>query len=131
MSWSIVLDGDGYRFQSEGEYSILHPFALAQSPLTPGQAPGDWLVLNIAVWSVQDQKCVETLLKFGQSTLSKFRLGVRPYDEFEQIRAWCPDVSEEYGSPFWLLLRDAVLLDQRVGTLTPTDLSSWATQPLT
>lgn len=94
----------------------------APSAREPELNTGNWLVMAFAVWSIPDNLAIQTALDVAKRFGGKLNLGLRPFDDSDELGAWCPGL--EYGgqSPLWVLLRDGEVCMERSGILAVDEL---------
>lgn len=64
---------------------------------------GLWLVMAFAVWSVPDVVAIQTALDAAKHFEGKVKLGLRPFDSFEEFDTWSSETSDG-SSPVWIVL---------------------------
>jgi hypothetical protein len=99
-----------------------HALEAAPSAREPELETGVWLVMAFAVWSVPDNAAVQTALDAAKRFGGKVNLGVRPYDDWQELSALCSGVEEDGHSPLWLLLSNGEVRMKRKGVLTVDEL---------
>lgn len=123
MSYKVIRDQEGcpsITLTDEPPYA--HALAAAPSVRELELNADIWLVMAFAVWSTPDNLAIQTALDVAKRFGGKFNLGLRPFDDSEELGAWCPGL--EYGgqSPLWVLLRDGEVCMKRSGILTVDEL---------
>ena len=107
MSYRVVRDRAGTpELILSGEPAYCHALPAKGTALPPGTKAGRWLLMAFAVWSVPDVAAVQVALDLARSLGGRLNLGLRPYDDPDELRGWCPGVTLEGNGPFWILLRD-------------------------
>ena len=98
--------------------------ALAANVMPPESeiGAGQWLLMAFAVWSAPDVAAVQVALDLACSLGGKLNLGLRPYDDPDELRGWYPGITPEANGPFWILLRDGIVCQYRTGILTVEEL---------
>src|SRR5438876_866947 len=91
---------------------------MAPSEIEPELREGDWLVLVAAVWSGPDIAAISTALSAVKESGGRVKLGIRPFDKYEEVSEWCPDVTDTHPTPLWLILRDGRLSGVEHGVRT-------------
>jgi hypothetical protein len=122
-----------FRIRPDGKYEVVltdqpdnfHALKMAPSEMEPELSQGLWLVLHVAVWSGTDQAAIEVALELAEEFKGQLEVGVRPFDSHEEIRCWLPDVSEQYRSPIWLILREGKKLCEKVGLSNKDAVKRW------
>jgi hypothetical protein len=118
MSYAIGRGPNGdFQVILTGEPPICEPLPQAPGVIEPDLKHCAWLVLLVAVWSGPDRDAIRTALRVGKEVGDTIRVGLRPFDSHDEIRAWYPEVREQYRSPVWLTLKEGALLEERFGTL--------------
>lgn len=101
------------------------PLKMAPMKREPLLDSGTWLILLFAVWSAPDREQIATLMELDQQLLKGLQFGVRPFDDRVEFGSWCPALSDEWGSPIWLLLRDGEVAGKLVGIREKPALEDW------
>lgn len=117
MSYKVTRDQVGcpkITLTDESPYS--HALAAAPSMREPELNTGNWLVMAFPVWSIPDNLAIRTALDVAQRFGGKLNLGLRPFDDAEELGAWCPGIEDGGQSPLWLL-RDGEVWMKRSGIL--------------
>ena len=107
---------------------------------------GNWLVLSVAVWSGPDLSAIEAAIAAVSEFNGGVSLGIRPFDEFEELSSWLPRVGivepsphatdeqplvprpalrptlRPFQSPVWVLLRQGEVVDCASGLLSDSTL---------
>jgi hypothetical protein len=111
-------------------HAYVLPLKMAPVKREPVLDRGTWLILLFAVWSAPDREQIATLMEIDQQLTKDLQFGVRPFDDRLEFRSWCPTLSDEWGSPIWLLLRDGEVAGKLVGTREKPELEHWITTVL-
>jgi hypothetical protein len=111
--WAIDLGNDA---------DTAAPLEMAPDKLEPELTAGKWLILAFAVWSGPDHAAIRSAVEVGRE--ERIRVGIRPFDEFSEFAAWCPDVHTGTRSPVWLLLQDGQVVRSAAGLLSKERVSS-------
>ncbi len=82
---------------------------------------GTWLIMACAVWSHYDLQSVTTAVDVAEAMRSYLRVGICPYDDVSELRAWC-QVPRNSTSPIWTIMRNGSVLAQTSGTLSRGEL---------
>ncbi|HEY8158975.1 MAG TPA: hypothetical protein VIF10_09770 [Methylobacter sp.] len=123
MSFNVTRDQEGYpRIALTDEPPYCHALAAAPSAREPELNSGNWLVMAFAVWSVPDNLAIQTALDVTKRFGGKLNLGLRPFDDLEELDAWYPRLEDDGHSPIWVLLRDGEVCMKRSGILTIEEL---------
>lgn len=123
MSYKVTRDQDGYpsiTLTDESPYS--HALSAAPSAREPELNTDIWLVMAFAVWSTPDNLAIQTALDVAKRFAGKLNLGLRPFDDAEELGVWCPDIENNGYSPLWVLLHDGEVCMKRSGILTVDEL---------
>lgn len=104
------------------EPSYIHALKGAPEAMEPELNLGVWLIVTFPVWSVPDRHSVHAAIDCTKGYIGKFKLGVRPFNEYKEISKWWPisDASSAstysiYEIPKWLVLRDGHVIYEGVG----------------
>jgi hypothetical protein len=103
---------------------------------------GNWLVLSVAVWSGPDLSAIEPATAVVSEFDGGISLGIRPFDEFEELSSWLTRVGvaersprvgagqplvpapapwptlRAFQSPVWVLFREGQVVDCASGLLS-------------
>ena len=123
MSYKVSRDQKGYpSITLMDEPSYVHALSAAPAAREHELNTGNWLVIAFAVWSTPDNLAIQIALDVAKHFGGKLNLGLRPFDDAEELGAWCPGL--EYGgqSPLWVLLRDGEVYMKRSGILAVDEL---------
>lgn len=121
MPYRVIRDQEGVpQLILSGEPAYCH--ALAANVTAPEIDAGQWLLLAFAVWSAPDVAAVQVALELARSLDGRLHLGLRPYDDPDELRGWCPGLTPEGNGPFWILLRDGAVRRYRTGLFTADEL---------
>jgi hypothetical protein len=74
--------------------------------------------MAFATWSVPDVEAIQTALDVARHFGGKVKLGLRPFDNPEELGAWCPGLEIDGNGPLWVLLRDGQVCLKRQGFFT-------------
>jgi len=99
----------------EGEPHNCHALAMAPSERETALNQGDWLVLVFAVWSGPDRNQITTAMEVAREVGGTIQVGIRPFDNKEELRAWCPEAKIDWMSPIWLVIREGKLINEMCG----------------
>jgi hypothetical protein len=105
-----------------GEPSYCHALVAAPPTREPELDTDVWLVMAFAVWSIPDNIAIQTALDVTKHFDGKINLGLRPFDDWEELGAWGPGLEGDGSSPLWVLFRDGEVLMTRNGILTIDEL---------
>jgi hypothetical protein len=124
-SYVIVADQRGCDFVSFSP-DVPSCVGLPMRPqrFEPELNTGEWLVLAYAVWSKSDLDSIQLAIKVRARLNREIKLGVRPFNAFDEFKSWCPGLRKEYRSPIWLVFRDGVRLQEFVGLQGEDDLAT-------
>lgn len=123
MSYKVTRDQDSCPSISlTDEPSYVHTLVAAPAAREPELNTDNWLVMACAVWSTPDNLAIQTALDVAKHYGGKLNLGLRPFDDAEELDAWCPDIEDDGQSPLWVLLRDGEIYMKRSGILTVDEL---------
>lgn len=123
MPYRVIRDQDGApQLILSGEPAYCHALAANATAPEPEIGAGQWLLLAFAVWSGPDVAAVQAALELARSLGGRLHLGLRPYDDPEEMRGWCPGLTLEGNGPFWILLCDGAVRRYRTGLFTADEL---------
>ncbi|MDD5267121.1 MAG: hypothetical protein PHO08_08325 [Methylococcales bacterium] len=123
MSYKVTRDQEGCpSITLTDEPSYFRALVAAPSAREPELNTGNWLVMAFAVWSTPDNLAIQTAIDVAKRFGGKLNLGLRPFDDSEELGAWCPSVEDDGRSPLWVLLRDGKVCMKRSGILTVDEL---------
>jgi hypothetical protein len=123
MSYQVIRDHNGApNLILSGEPAYCHVLGANLTASEPDISIGNWLLMAFAVWSVPDVEAVQVALELAHSMGGKLNLGLRPYDDPDEIHGWVSAVTPESNGPFWILLRDGVVCYYRTGIFTVDEL---------
>jgi hypothetical protein len=110
---SFRVTREGYRRPAvslTGEPPFCH--ALAARPLAreADLARGLWLVSAVAAWSVPDVETIRSAIDAVARFEGQVQLGVRPYDDPDEVETWCPELRDTGESPMWAILDDGAVV---------------------
>ena len=123
MSYKVTRDQEGcpsITLTDEPPYA--HALAAAPSVRESEINTGNWLVMAFAVWSTPDNLAIQTALDVAKRFGGKLNLGLRPFDDAEELGTWCPDIEDDGQSPLWVLLHDGEVCMKRSGILAVDEL---------
>ena len=107
MSYSFQLTPDERsELILEGEPPYCRVLPMAPVEREPELNRGLWLVLLFAAWSGPDRRAIPVALSVVKGFQGQVQLGIRKFSDHAEIKTWCPEVREQWGSPIWLILRD-------------------------
>jgi hypothetical protein len=123
MSYQVTRDQNGMpNLILSGEPAYCHALGANVKVPEPEIGTGQWLLMAFAVWSAPDVAAVQVALDLARSLGGKLNLGLRPYDDLDELREWYPGITLEGNGPFWILLRDGVVCQYRTGIFTTDEL---------
>jgi hypothetical protein len=123
MSYQVIRDQNGApNLILSGEPAYCHALAANVTASEPEICAGQWLLMAFAVWSAPDVAAVQVALDLARSLGGKLNLGLRPYDDLDELRGWIPGLTLEGNGPFWILLRDGAVCEYRTGIFTVDEL---------
>lgn len=123
MSYNVTRNENGRpKIVLTDEPPYCHALDAAPPAREPDLNMGVWLVMAFAVWSVPDNVAIQTALDAAKRFGGKLNLGIRPFDDWEELVALCPGLEEDGRSPLWVLLRNGKVCTKRNGILTIDEL---------
>ncbi len=116
MSYTVCEMADGkFELVIQNGPQNCKALPMAPSSIENELQDGLWLLLVFAVWSIQDRNAINTALELGKRLGDTVRVGIRPFDEHQEISNWCPNATKTYQSPVWLVLKKGKLVKEVVG----------------
>lgn len=89
---------------------------------------GRWLVLNVAVWSSPDVHDAPLIAEEFARKHPNVRVGIRPFDDHDELHVWCPGAKAVAASPVWLFFLNGVLFAETSGLVEVALLEkNWST----
>ncbi|CAH1905569.1 conserved hypothetical protein [Candidatus Nitrotoga sp. HW29] len=123
MSYKVTRDQDSCPSISlTDEPPYVHTLVAVPAARESELNTDNWLVMACAVWSTPDNLAIQTALDVAKHYGGKLNLGLRPFDDTEELGTWCPGLEDSGQSPLWVLLRDGEVCMQRSGILTVDEL---------
>ena len=113
LRYSKTADQFEVGFHEEPSYC--HALPMAPSSREPELNCGNWIILVFAVWSGPDIASIDTALAAVKKFNGKVQLGIRPFDQYTEIKAWCPQARVSYQSPIWLLFQEGQMVTELHG----------------
>ena len=123
MSYRVTRDEAGrpqVRLDDEPPYSRALDASVGSRE--PELARGRWLVLAFPAWSVPGVAAIGTALDTARHFGGSLQLGIRPFDDPGEHRAWQPGLEDTGGDPVWVVLQDGTPCLTRSGHLTEDEL---------
>lgn len=93
----------------------LYALQMAPSRLEPELERGTWLIMSFAVWSSPDRAAIAVAARVAALSCGRLSVGVRPFDDHNELRSWCPGTKATAGSPVWSVLREGALIFEHAG----------------
>lgn len=123
MPYQVIRDqNDVPHLILNDEPEYCHALAANATAPEPDIGAGQWLLMAFAVWSAPDVAAVNVALELARRLRGKLNLCLRPYDDLNELRGWCPGITPEANGPFWILLRDGAVCQYRTGIFTTDEL---------
>lgn len=148
MPFTFASDGTGRsQVLLKDEPAYIVPLQIAPSSLEDQLKQGNWLVVTMSVWSVDDIRAGRRAVELAKRQSGRFNLGLRPFDYPAEFIPWLPgvaleDVQEQsqafvidqanrrhvliYGnptaSPVWVILREGKTETVAFGCLTDQEI---------
>jgi hypothetical protein len=123
MSYRVTRDQTGRpHVRLDGEPPYSRALDAAVRSREPELARGRWLVLAFPAWSVPGVAAVGTALDTARRFGGSLQLGIRPFDDPEEHRAWQPGLEGAGGDPVWMVLQDGIPCLIQSGHLTEDEL---------
>ncbi len=79
--------------------------------------------MAFAVWNIPDNLVIQTVPDVAKRFGGKLNLGLRPFDDAEELGDCCPGLEDGGQSPLWGLLRDGEVWMKRSGILAVDQLA--------
>jgi len=101
--------------------SFVRPLEMAPATRELELGRGNWLVLAAGAWSVPDVRCIFTaihVLEQPDFNKENLKLGVRLFDDYQEIKTWYPEYDGSAESPLWLCYSHGKVVGTRSGVLT-------------
>ena len=118
MSYKVMRSVEGKPWVAlDGEPPFCVALDAAPSSRELELSEGWWLVMVFAAWNTSDINAIQTALEASKGFGGTLHLGLRPFDDPEEHRAWCPDLSVGGDTPIWVLLKDGKALLVRRGSV--------------
>jgi hypothetical protein len=129
MAFRLERRGAGqYEFEIEDEPSYVHALPMSLPLLEPRLNSGLWLVVYFPVWSGPERSSVLAAIRAVKGHDGRIQLGVRPFDNYEEIFAWWPTGKDgavaalkEFPSIGWVALHDGKVLYEGAGLKTEAE----------
>ena len=112
MGFRVVEDAGVFSIEFFDEPDYCHALPPAPFLIDDMLNSGPWLVLLPAVWSLPDRRSIDLALNFAKRAGGRFNLGVRIFDDYQESYEFCPEIKDEFASPFWLYFEDGLLVKQ-------------------
>lgn len=123
MSFRLIASASGQpRVLLEGEPSYCKALEAAPSVREPVLNRGRWLVVTFAAWSMPDVRQAEMALEVVKRLGGPLQLGIRPFNDADDLHAWLPEVSSTGLTPIWVLLTEGQVTGAHHGLLQPAEL---------
>jgi hypothetical protein len=123
MSYRVTRDQAGRpQVLLNGEPPYSRALDAAVGSREPELARGRWLVLAFPAWSVPGVAAIGTALDTARRFGGSLQLGIRPFDDPEEHRAWQPGIEDAGGDPVWVVLQNGIPCLTRSGHLTEDEL---------
>jgi hypothetical protein len=142
------ISSERFELRFAGEAAHVHALEMAPSSLEPKLTQGRWLLLVFAVWSAPDRCCIDTAIDVITRLDGDVELGVRPYDDVEELKTWCPALSfgkddpvaittepgetgfdvmirnDDLRTPIWLVLVNGRFVHYKAGVLSTSEVET-------
>jgi hypothetical protein len=113
--WVEHLANGKWKLVFRDECKFVHALEMAPPSREAELDVGSWLIVAFAIWSGPARASVQIALDFAKASGGSFQLGVRPFDDHEELLTWWPSDSrracmasivKDNLEPVWLLLRE-------------------------
>jgi hypothetical protein len=92
MPMKIVADEIGRsKIILEDEPDWIVPLLIAPEKIEDFLLTGKWLIISMSVWSGPDRAAGGLAILQARKFRGEIKLGLRPYDYFEEHESWIPD----------------------------------------
>ena len=123
MSFRVTRDEAGRpRVWLDHEPPYARALAAAVASREPELANGRWLVLAFPAWSVPGIATIGTALDTARRFGGSLQVGIRPFDDPEEHRAWQQGLEDTGSDPVWVVLQDGTPCLTLYGHLTEEEL---------
>lgn len=123
MSFRVTRDQAGRpRVWLDDEPSYARALDAAVGGREPELARGRWLVLAFPAWSVPGIAAIGTALDTARRFGGSLQVGIRPFDDPEEHRAWLHGLDYTDSDPVWVVLTDGTPCLTLHGHLTEEEL---------
>lgn len=117
-SLQYLKASDRFEVAFHGEPPYCRALPMVPSSREPELNCGNWFVLAFAIWSGPDIMSIDTALAAVKRFSGSIQLGVRPFDQYTEIKSWCPEARTSYQSPIWLLFQEGQVVAEFHGPLS-------------
>lgn len=148
MGFELKVVNDSWEVVLFDESDYIHALKMAPEAIESNLKSGKWLVVAFPVWSVPVRHSVRAAMAYAKQQAGKVSLGIRPYDDHEEMSKWWPvaDVPVESETtvtemndgqrleihiatdgaahPLWLILKDGRVVYQGTGSRSEVELES-------
>ena len=76
---------------------------------------GSWIIMNAAEYSGPDLMNIAEALAATKRFDGRLRLAIRTFESHEELKRWCPNITEGFQSPIFLFLKKGQVGKQVVG----------------
>ena len=83
---------------------------------------GAWLVMSVGVWNGYDRIQIDNLLDISYRLPRPFHIGIRLFDDPQELTTWLKPESIIEPTPLWSLISEGNLIAEESGSLAPDDL---------
>lgn len=135
-------EGNAWKLVLFGAPGNVHALTCAPEAMEPELSSGTWLVVVFPVWSGPVRRSVRAACSYAEGIDGKLQLGVRPFENYEEIVKWWPTsespprgamlchvndasplrevhiATDSSSYPMWLVLRDGAVLYEGAGPRT-------------
>lgn len=104
MKYQLVRSSDCfYQVLLEDAPSNCKSLEMAPIEMENNLKVGKWAVLLVAVWSGPHVAQIGVALDFATRSPTR-QVGIRPYNEDDELVAWLPDFDARRSPPVWVFL---------------------------
>lgn len=112
-----------------GGFPSVHALAFAPNEREAMLNSGVWLIVAVPIWSGPCRRAIDDVTNFAAQLPPGVNVGVRFFDEYEEIAKWLPAAERSYSTPQWFLLKDGKLIKERFGPLRIEQIRPFIEEP--
>lgn len=112
-----------------GAFPNVHGLEFAPNEREEMFNAGTWLVVAVPIWSGPCRLAIDDITNAATQLPRGVNVGVRFFDEYEEIAKWLPAAGQSYSTPQWFLLKDGKLIKERFGPLPVEQIVRFIEEP--